>query len=129
MLGTPGVIRSSTMFELYPWLVKMEMLIWPATVITLAGTPAINCVVPTSLPPSHLVPVQTPISEVKLLPLTVRVKLEPPAAIEVGLMLDTVGGGGATVKVTAADVPLGVVTVMLTAPSVVIRLAGTIAVI
>jgi hypothetical protein len=54
----------------------------------------------------------------------VSVKAALPAGAEAGLRLVITGSGGVTVK-TAVVVPPAVVTVTLTGPAVVIRLAGT----
>ena len=65
--------------------------------------------------------------EGKLVPLTVSVNCALPAATELGLRLVITGVVGATMKENGADVPPAVVTVSLTGPGVVIKLAGTTA--
>ena len=60
--------------------------------------------------------------EIKLVPLTVRVKPVSPAVLEVGDILVVVGTGLPTVKVCALDVPppgVGFVTVISKVPAVV----------
>jgi hypothetical protein len=68
----------------------------------------------------------------KLLPLTVRVKLVPPAAVLVGKSELIVGTGLLIANVEAPEVPppgVGLTTVMLAEPVLVMSLAGTAALI
>ena len=65
---------------------------------------------------------------VKFVPLMVSVKAALPATAVVGLRLVIVGGGGLTVNVAPAEVPLTLLTVTLAVPVVAIRLAGMAAV-
>jgi hypothetical protein len=64
------------------------------------------------------------VAEVKLAPLIVSVNAAPPAVAELGLRLVMVDAG-LMVRVDAADVPPGVVTVTLTVPAVAIWAAVT----
>jgi len=67
----------------------------------------------------------------KLVPLTVRVKLLPPAIVEVGAIDVVVGAPKMTVKVFSFEVPppgAGLVTVTGYVPAVVTSLAGITAV-
>ena len=66
--------------------------------------------------------------EIKLVPLMVSVKAAPPAMAMAGLKLEIVGGCGMMVKVTLGEMPPSVLTVMLPAPGLAVRAAGSVAV-
>jgi len=79
-----------------------------------------NFVVSAALPNFTVAP------ETKPAPFTVRVKLAPPAAAELGLRL-VIAGRDLIVNVDALEAPPVVVTVTLAVPAVAIRFAGTAA--
>jgi hypothetical protein len=97
----------------------------PTLAISAAGTAAVNCVAPTNVVVSEVVPHWTLAPETKFKPFTVRVKSVPPAAAELGLRLAIDGGFGLIVKVAAAEGPALVVTTTLKFPAVARKDEGT----
>jgi len=97
----------------------------PAGMVTLIVVLEINVVVSAT-------PLKSMVDDaLKFVPVTVRVKDEPPAVVDVGEMELVVGAGLLTVSVCAFDVPppgVGFTTVMDAVPPTAISAAGTIAV-
>ena len=101
----------------------------PPTVISDAGTVTVMVVLETEMIVSGT-PLKSTVEEaLKLVPLTVSVKDDPPAVVEVGLIDDKVGTGLLTVSVCAFEVPppgAGFTTVMKSVPPTAISVAGTV---
>src|ERR1035441_8059598 len=100
----------------------------PAAATRFAGTAAVTCAVLTnvvaSADPFH----STVDAGAKYAPLTVSVKAGAPAVTDAGLTPTTTGVDGITVNVIGPVAsPLGLVTVIGTAPAFTSRLAGTVA--
>jgi hypothetical protein len=100
----------------------------PVVAIRLAGTVAVRLVALTNVV-VNAVPFHCTVApETKFVPVTVKVKSEPPASADAGERLPIVGTAELMAKAAAADVPPASVTVTFAEPVVAIRLAGTAAV-
>ncbi len=129
IVGVGALMGNATAVDGVPPVLTAVMLALPALAIKLAGTAAVNCAELTNVV-VRAVPFHCTVAPVrKLVPLTVRVKSEPPAVAEAGLRLLIVGVGPVMGNVTAVDgVPPVFTAVMLAFPTVAIKLAGTVAV-
>jgi len=127
IVGTPELVVKVTAGEVPPESFTVT-LTEPAVAIRLAGTAAVNCVALTYVVVRAVLPHCTVAPETKFVPLTVRVKADPPAVVEVGDRLVIVGATAVMVNVAPADVPPELVTVTVAEPGAAIRLAGTTAV-
>src|SRR5262249_51012211 len=101
----------------------------PAEAMSLEGIEAVSCVPLTKVVVRFEPLTWTMAPFTKFEPLAVSVKPGPPAVALLGEMLASDGGGLATVKVTAAEVPPpGVFTVMESEPGVLVSAAVKVAV-
>ena len=98
-----------------------------APVVTLVSVTCVLLAAVVTMPVG-LVPHCTVAPETKFVPLTVRVKADPPAVVEVGDRPVIVGATAVMVNVAPADVPPELVTVTVAEPGAAIRFAGTTAV-
>ena len=126
MVGGGGRMVKVEPPEVPPVVVTVTLAV-PTAAIRLAGTAAVNCVDPTTVVLSDVVPHLALAPETKFVPFTVSVNAEPPAIAELGLRLVMAGLGGFTVNVEGTEVKSPAVTVTLTGPAVVINAAGTAA--
>lgn len=103
----------------------------PAAAMSLAGIAAVNCVALTKVVVRRFPFHQTVDALTNPLPLTVSVNAAPPAVVELGFKLVSVGKGLLMVKVAAVEVPppgVGLLTVTLAVPAVAMSEAGIAAV-
>ena|ERR1700730_5460407 len=100
----------------------------PAVLMSLAGTVAVSLMLLTNVVANFAPFHSTEDVETKFDPLTVSVKVAPPAKALVGESVVAFGTGLLTVKVAGAEVPppgAGLLTVTLTVPAVAMSEAGT----
>jgi hypothetical protein len=97
IVGVTGVTVKVAGEEVPPLVVTVILAV-PTLAIRLAGTAAVNCVALTNVVVSAVEPHFTAAPARKFVPVTVRVKAEPPTVTEVGLRLVMVGTGMMTVN-------------------------------
>jgi hypothetical protein len=129
IVGVGMVIEKLVDVDVLPPEFATVTLALPPLAIRLAATVAVTCVLLTNVVASAVPFHCTVAPDRKPVPLTVRVKPDPPAFAEAGLRLLMVGVGMLMGNVVTVDaLPPLFVTAILALPGLVIRLAGTAAV-